>query len=776
MVDTDFSGSGQFSLKGGGGTGFEIAGQSVGISAYAGGSGNILPNAGLESTSEFGLTGEGKISADEPAIDVICKAFSAGLCDLETAESLPVIGKAIRWFNNRARVEIALEPSIDLKLNFTADEDDVTWDSGTALLKTKATISMVFNAIENVLEVNAYGGGEIGSTLQVPAPYFKKLETDLFAGLEFIAWGFIRPFKVSYPTCIGDCASSMAQQHALIESDSDWHPIPRDYIQEENNYSQFHIGQATENNLWAAASNITATQSLKIASNVFPYNHPVIAANNDNAALVWVHDDISKPLMQSEDLYYAPFDGTQWLSPTLITNDNLQDFNPKIAFDGQGQTIVVWERNKTDQTEDAQLDSAYANAFEIAYSVLSGTTWSPPIYITNNAALDHAPELVRGNDGNLLLLWRQNGDGELIGTNANPDQIYYAVWDGAAWSTPEILIADAAYVLGLSAARFDDNQMDVIYSQDTDGDLATPNDQELYRIVWNGTVWSSPTAITADAVPDSQPTLFYSETAAPRLLWFKGQQLYALMDDWNAVPEAILPDQSAGMLDYNAAQDTDGNLVLTWQAYSVEGTDIFYAAYDEAHNSFSFNRQLTYDEPLEKYMDTAYIAPGEMILAFDKTELILTEVTVLTDTISNITDFGQSDLHVLRHTFGQDLIPEISMVQADTYPIQNASQITVTTIILNDGDWAVENPQIDFIYASQFNPQGIALPSITIPILLSGGMTTTVTSLINVTNGDIPYYFDATLDLSNQVQEWDETNNSTRHRFIHYTYLPMISR
>ena len=148
--------------------------------------------------------------------------------------------------------------------------------------------------------------------------------------------------------------------------------------------------------------------------------------------------------------------------------------------------MVVWERSKTVQPDNADLNAAYLNSFEIAFSTWDGSAWSAPALLADNTVFDHAPILARGSDGRLLLVWQQNPAGELIGNPANPDTFYFAVWDGSAWGTPQVLMADAQNILGTSAARMDGSTMVFAYSQDTDGDMSTSADQELFLMTWDG--------------------------------------------------------------------------------------------------------------------------------------------------------------------------------------------------------------------------------------------------------------------------------------------------
>ena len=744
-------------------TGFDAAGDAVIGRAYGQGEGDIREGQGLRLTDVlFGLDLSGKISAERPLLDVICKAFTGGTCPLKEAENLPIVGSIVKWFNKRAELEAKLEPGVSAEAHFHTTAEGWQWKGIVGGAKTRISLSLILDILKKGLSATAYGGGEPAVELQVPPDpsYLKQVAAKLFAGLKLTVWRFQETFEASYEWSYapgGEAALSVMQPAGLRTlTVTGWHPIPRDYAADPRTYAVF---QANERPLrLAAGAGVLSTQENLIASNVFPFAHPAIAADGE-VLLLWVHDDTGKPLMQGEEMRYSVYDGSSWSTPASITGDNLQDFAPQVAYDGSGHAVAVWERNKVVQSGSSTLDAAYANAFELAYAVWNGTSWSAPAYLTNNNALDHDPLLAQGNDGQLLLVWRRNPAGELMGTLTNPDTLYYALWNGSTWSAPQVLLDGAAGITGLSAARHDADTMAVAYSRDTGGDLSTSEDQELFLLTWSGAVWSAPARLTDDAAPDDRPALFYAAAGHPRLLWLKGDTLYALLGDLNGTPRPIAVEGSAAMLDYAAAQDAGDNLVLLWQGYSDQGVDAFYAAYDQAHDVFSLVEQLTHDEPLEKFLAPAFAPTGELLMAYGKDELLTTTVTVSpTLVISNVTVFGQSDLYVLRHTFGPDLALAASDVAVTPANPAPGSTARLTATLHNDGDRAVVNPQVRF-YRGDPHAGGTVIGTATASLTLAGGMTATLGVNWAVPSSGGPFALYAVADPDGAVAEWSESNN-----------------
>ena len=213
------------------------------------------------------------------------------------------------------------------------------------------------------------------------------------------------------------------------------------------------------------------------------------------------------------------------------------------------------------------------------------------------------------------------------------------------------------------------------------------------------------------------------------------------------------------MLDYVAAQDTDGNLVLLWQGYSDEGVDVFYAAYDDTYDVFSLVEQLTHDKPLEKFMAPVFASTGELLMAYGKDELVTTSVQVSpTLVIDNVTTFGQSDLYVLRHTFGPDLTVTAQDIAVSPANPVLGSTATISVTVRNVGDRAVANPKVA-IYQGDPASGGVLIGTTTANLTLTGGMSTTVTVDWTVPLAGGPFTLYAVVDPDEAVVEWDETNN-----------------
>lgn len=100
---------------------------------------------------------------------------------------------------------------------------------------------------------------------------------------------------------------------------------------------------------------------------------------NDNPEAVWSAKGDSDC---SYEIRYSYLDGTEWAPSTALTSDSIDDFDPKLAFDSNGNRKVVW-------WSDEDYD-------RIKYSTLpaSGGSWSTPESVSCSSESCRYPSIV----------------------------------------------------------------------------------------------------------------------------------------------------------------------------------------------------------------------------------------------------------------------------------------------------------------------------------------------------------------------------------------------
>ena len=220
------------------------------------------------------------------------------------------MGGAIHWFNDRAVIEGKVEPDLSLSTGGEIEDGQMKWIGVEATSKLQLTLSLILKAVEN-LTASAYGGGEPKAVLHVPPEpsLVKELAFKIFTGVKLKAWRFERSFEASHEWKYEPTALLAANDYRMTYiTDSGWHPVPRDYAADTKTYAIFRANDAPFSLL--GNTGLLSTQETRIAENVYPYSEPAIASDGATM-LLWVHDDISKPIMQGENAVKVKLDSTE---------------------------------------------------------------------------------------------------------------------------------------------------------------------------------------------------------------------------------------------------------------------------------------------------------------------------------------------------------------------------------------------------------------------------------------------------------------------------------
>jgi len=164
---------------------------------------------------------------------------------------------------------------------------------------------------------------------------------------------------------------------------------------------------------------------------------------------LWLKDaDNSFPLYTDEytealggDLYYALWDGSAWISPTLAVSGVSSDEAPQFARDGDA-SLAVWS-----QDADGSIETITDTA--ISYAAWISPTWSAAQTLSGagDGLADFSPRVAYDSTGRANLVWVKGRVAQSEDPDDAVDQLYFATYDGGAWSSPALAV-EAAGILG----------------------------------------------------------------------------------------------------------------------------------------------------------------------------------------------------------------------------------------------------------------------------------------------------------------------------------------
>jgi hypothetical protein len=489
---------------------------------------------------------------------------------------------------------------------------------------------------------------------------------------------------------------------------------------------------------------------------VFSQSQPTIAADESDLLLAWVYDDPNRDpgdmnsLNRTEVMFSECHDAV-WSEPAAIDDDGTADFSPQIVALPDGNALCVWENAKQWLPKDANL-TEMAAAMEIAaghYDSSSGT-WTTQA-LTNNSHLDRTPRIATADNGTAMGVWVHNDKDDILGLDPDAaNTIQYCVWDGAAWSEPNTATEGIGLMVKTSLA-YNGSEAIYVYSLDTDYDLQTETDQELYAIIYDGNDWSELYRLTDDALLDANPQVVYDQND-PLLVWYRDANLVSLRDfDPNSFEEVLQTSGSSGSMDFHLAKSPDGQVSLVWTEASGTGVDIFTATYDAGLSVWSKAYQLTSDRSMERSIAGTYAGPDELALAYNKVEII---------DVNGIPDANRVDLYVLRHSISSDLAISADGISLSVANPMPGSTVDVNAVIHNLGDVAEVNVPVAF-YDGDPDVNGVLIDHVQViagPIPAGDVGVATASWLVPAVNE--PQRIFVVVDPNREREDRNWTNNS----------------
>lgn len=516
----------------------------------------------------------------------------------------------------------------------------------------------------------------------------------------------------------------------------------------------------TEPALSAADLTAQTTVTSLLVSNVYTYPEPSLAVNLDtnDALFLWVHDDVAKPVGQAQEIEFSRWNGSTWSVPAGVTDDNMLDGAPHVAWAAGEEAVAVWERMNDTLPLTATWDVTTANKIEIATAVYSPTTeqWSSVSLLTTNTALDLKPQLVHNSAGQLLSAWRQNPAGFLAGDEANPDRILTTFYNGS-WSAPIVAVDDIPGLLDM-AVGYGDGTALLAFTRYLTATGYPTTTLQLFTAAWNGTTWESPVQRTDDALSHRNPQVVYKD-ADPILIWLAGDALRS--QNLTSGTTAGLTLENDPIIDeFRVVQDVAGNIAAVFTAQGTQ-RDLYVAFYDHLHNVWGRPQQLTNDRASEAYPSPALDTAGQLLLGYAATATVpVTRTATITQTGEVVTytipTEGQTDLWTLSRVFIRNLASETLNV-SDSQPAPGQTVI-LTTTVRNSGDFAMEGITVGFYDDNPFTG-GIPFSTQTVSGSFPAGFTATLTATYTVPATGGVRLLTAVADPDNAIVESDETDN-----------------
>ena len=761
--------NGTGSLTLGGGTGFKAMGQEIG--GNVSGSGNFTLNQnGLSlASATFNLGLNGTISREIGVIDAVPQ--------LATLNYIP----AVRQFNERVKLKGYIKPNVNFNANWQQDSSTRRLRFNSATGRVGLELGGELNIkITDRIKAKGWVSGGGGITFRVPQePFVQKLDLTFEAGMQVNVDYLLAGFqfrKISGTNCIWTPANNQAncaRQNSLTDNLSqNLNAENAKVTLLENNYGKyggyeiFHPN-AEETNQVARKDNsempLSVTES-NLINNLFPGAEPVLLEVRTGRMLLWVRQNPNLPVLQSTEIAWSYYDGTSWSNPTVFASDTRAELSPVAGVDESGKVVAAWLRIKDPAfsilIENVANLPLFYKQMEVVSAVFNPATrtWSAETVLTDDLALDTNLRLSASDNGNLLLTWQSNPNGEFNADAANPATLKYSFWNGSSWNAVGVVAGNLVNISAQAAAVRGNNAFIIL---PRDPDLNVTSDRTLDVYTWNGSIWSQVAPFAGGNFDNILPSAVYDSTGQGQIVWLRGADLVQATLS-NPTPRPVRQG-SDSMAFYNARllSNPQGNLTLVWQEVVDNGpANIFATLYDTNLQTWSADLRLNENDWSAKDVSGYYGSDGRLRMTYLATQVLRRAENIVIEgqnyDVPNVPEDGQTDLQLLEHSLITDLAVANADLQLAPQIPQSGESATATVNVHNAGDFSVGNFNVK-LYAGNPVSGGILLGNIRINTMMLAGETriATVPFVYPQTSSNITAFVDA----DNEINEFSETNN-----------------
>ncbi len=514
-----------------------------------------------------------------------------------------------RSYGNLLTVGATVGGSIDVTVDFDVASLSFTGGSGIGT----ATLTPFLN----VLSFSASGTGSLSLGVSVPSFEIQNLSASVVFNVSESISGWSRQFgPYIHPTFTkpGEIEPLMGREFNRKISIFNW----------ERSASTEEL---VEENASADVKVITAS------------------GNANKKAVVWSDENpnYSKP---SADIYVKIFDGTSWKDKINLTGDIQIDRDPQAAFDLNNNLVVVWERNASSSIPDG--DEIYSEDFltksKIQYAVIDANNG----FIISSGSLgederyNYKPQLA-SHEGFIGLMWQSSNAKTFFGNINDKVTLESLKWTGSQWADQKTISNQLKGLIEWNYSLYSNQKAFISMTVDTDDDLSTPHDREIFTAKYDGNNWNEPVRVTNNNRLDMGVHSNYTNDGDEVLTWFDDGEILGLIGDLTQPAQVWFSQDAKITLEFlngNIIADED-TLLLIWQ----QAGKIFY--------SLSPKSQIEWGQPaIFKFNQEPNASFSAAKNNAAKIDLAYTQIKLLEDGVT-LTD--KSDIYL--STFDLGYIP-----------------------------------------------------------------------------------------------------------------------
>ncbi len=500
-----------------------------------------------------------------------------------------------------------------------------------------------------------------------------------------------------------------------------------------------------------------------LKSNIFPNAEPKLVSLNGNATLIWADDNPERTSQNRTEIYYSQYNGGLWSDPQAFGIDGTADF----AVDASVRTIgaigtetrtygaiTAWTDMNKIFGEDATMEDNFA-AGEITTAILENVSIKEKATLTNDDYYDYMAQVTETEEKDMIV-WVKNRSNTILSPDSETYDLYYSINTGTGWEAPLLIEGNLDPIVQLNAESNGEKTV-AVYTIDTDCNILTDADREVYAAVYQDGAWAEPVRLTDNTLSDGNPRVAF-DNDGEMIYWLQDGQIY-YKKGINGQSEMLNEGVEDMVTSFEIAQNNDGLIALTYATTGLDGIkNLSLLLYDIHKQSVSYPSTLISGKNSYSQLTPDFTDNDEIMIA-------LTETNMITETIDGeeYRNVGETDLVVIRKQLIHDLKVGADDIEISTGNGAADSTNRVSVTIHNEGDYPESNVEFRFTDTNG-NPVSQIFTADTIPA--NDYVTTEVEWIVPEDYQDDTAV--VIIDPDRKIQDIDRNNNTSGFALIEY--------
>ena len=379
---------------------------------------------------------------------------------------------------------------------------------------------------------------------------------------------------------------------------------------------------------------MTDTETDILKSNMQIYTKPqIVSLENGKMFMTFIDDALDRTAENSTVLMYSVYNGSEWSSPQAILDDGTVDFEPSICADGSGGVHILWQNAKSLFTEDVTLDEM-ATDIELSYIHWNGNDFETPVLITDNNDYEMNHKIVSSGE-DIAVVWKQNSENDvyaLKGTNSiYRKQFSLGVWQNTEILVSDLSVITSidtsfvnyenvvAYTAKSSTDNSTANDLEVYYYDNKITRITNDEIPDFSANFFNDELyWISDKSVVSVTNGDLSTTNIVVEDTVANVLEIKviGNSnankaiIWEYEDDTGMTFYASNYDSTTSTFSIPEPLETNNGVVRGWDACMLSNGKIemayCYADYlDDTQTGLPYGVLSLIQKPISKYCDVS---------------------------------------------------------------------------------------------------------------------------------------------------------------------------